>query len=178
MSEVRIVPIHPSHRAVIKRFDCGEESLNTYLKRFAERHSLKDQVSKTYLALVELGEGRQEVGGYHSVSACSVDAALVASNEHLARLPRFPVPGILLARLATSVHLRGQSLGRLLFAHALGLAIRTSDEIGARLLVVDALTPEAQSFYEAMGMIVLDPASAAAFPRRMVVDLHTLPRGI
>jgi GNAT superfamily N-acetyltransferase len=178
---VEIVPIEKSqasmsnkaHKEMLSRFECGVESLETYLSRFALRHSTRDGLSRTYLALAHPAKGPVEVAGYYSVSSCAVDATLVSTNPELPRLPMFPIPGILLARLAVSTRARGQGLGRRLFAHALHIALQTSEHIGVRLFVVDALDANARDFYVRMGMIVLD-AQSNAYPKKMVLDMRHL----
>ena len=169
--EVSIVPLGKIHRPALKDFDCGVESLNVYLKRFAERHSLRDHLSRTHLALATGAEGAVRVAGYHSVSTSSLAHDAISEHPDLGKLPRFPVPGILLARLAVATQARGQGLGRRLFAHALGLGLEASASVAARVFVTDALNEQAVSFYDSMGMMSLGEEDAS-FPRRMILDLY------
>lgn len=54
----------------------------------------------------------------------------------------------MIARLAIDRALRGQGYGEQLLLDALGKAVAASEIGGGRLIVVDALDAEAQSFYE------------------------------
>ena len=58
------------------------------------------------------------------------------------------IPGYLITRLAVDASLRGHGYGEQLLLDALGKAVAASEIGGGRLIVVDALDDEAQSFYE------------------------------
>jgi GNAT superfamily N-acetyltransferase len=92
--------------------------------------------------------------------------------ESLDRLPGFPIPGVLLARLAVDERVQGQGLGRYLFEQALGLTLQLarSGPVAFRLFVTDALDEVAARFYERFGFSRL----ADEFPCRMVLDLKPL----
>ena len=92
--------------------------------------------------------------------------------ESLQRLPQFPIPGVLLARLAVDRRVQGQGIGRYLLREAAGLAIDIMG-IGAvafRLLVTDAIDEAAARFYEHHGFARL----SAEAPCRLVLDLGPL----
>jgi GNAT superfamily N-acetyltransferase len=58
------------------------------------------------------------------------------------------IPGYLIARLAIDTSLLGQGYGEQLLLDALGKAVAASEIGGGRLIVVDGIDDEAQSFYE------------------------------
>jgi GNAT superfamily N-acetyltransferase len=171
---LRVEPIARRHRALLADFANQHPSLTEYLKRFALRHAEKDLLSRTYLALDEAG-GDERVAGYFSLATCSVDRASLARAPALDRLPRFPIPGVLLARLAVDARAQGQGLGRFLFEEALGLAsqLARSGPVAFRLLVTDAIDEDAARFYAHFGLVKL----ADEFPCRMVLDLSPLVAG-
>jgi ribosomal protein S18 acetylase RimI-like enzyme len=68
-------------------------------------------------------------------------------------MPAYAIPTILIARLAVDKHRQGQQLGSRLLAEALRLAVAASDAAAARLVVVDAITERAASFYRDRGFI-------------------------
>jgi len=70
-----------------------------------------------------------------------------------ARIPRHPIPTILIARLAVDRHEQGQQLGSRLLSEALRLAVAASDTAAARLVVVDAIDDRAAAFYRRWGFI-------------------------
>ncbi len=57
------------------------------------------------------------------------------------------VPAILLAKLALAEDLRGRGLGSQLLADAMSRAVAAVEAAGGRLIVVDAIDPEAVGFY-------------------------------
>lgn len=89
-------------------------------------------------------------------------------------MPRFPIPAILLARLAVDSRVQRQGLGTYLFEEALGMTISLvrSGPVAFRLLVTDAIDRRARRFYERFGLIAL----ADSYPCRMVLDLAPLAR--
>src|SRR4051812_30922657 len=120
---VRIEPLGRQHRSLIGDFQNQHASLVEYLKRFALRHAEKDLLARTFLAIDEVA-GAPRLAGYFSLSTASVDRASAARIPELDRLPRFPIPGVLLSRLAVDTRVQGQGLGRYLFEEALGLTLQ------------------------------------------------------
>lgn len=168
---IRVETLERKHRALLGGFQNQHASLADYLKRFALRHSEKDLLSRTFLALDE-SVADTKVAGYFSLATVSVERASVGAVGALAKLPQFPIPGVLLARLAVDSRVQGQGLGRYLFEEALGrtLHLAVSGPVSFRLLVTDAIDPDAARFYDRFGLIALSPT----FPCRMVLDLGPL----
>lgn len=171
---MRIELLEREHRRLLDDFTNQHDSLIEYLRRFALRHSKKDLLSRTYVAIDDVG-GRDRIAGYFTLAAASVERARVEPIDALSRLPRFPIPAILLARLAVDSRVQGQGLGRYLFEEALGvsLSLARSGPIAFRLFVTDAIDREARSFYERLGLAALGDT----YPCRMVLDLAPLTRG-
>ena len=61
-------------------------------------------------------------------------------------MPR-QIPAITLGRLAIDRKWQGNGLGTALLADAVSRAVRASNEIIARLVIVHAISPAAESFY-------------------------------
>jgi GNAT superfamily N-acetyltransferase len=116
--------------------------------------------------------GVPRLAGFFSLSTVSLERASVASHPELDRLPRFPIPGVLLARLAVDSRTQGQGLGRFLFEEALGLTLQLAHDgpVAFRVLVTDAIDPAAARFYERFGLTRL----GESYPMRMVIDLRPL----
>jgi ribosomal protein S18 acetylase RimI-like enzyme len=68
-------------------------------------------------------------------------------------MPAYPIPTILIARLAVDRRHQGRQLGSRLLAEALRLAVTASDAAAARLVVVDAIDERAAAFYRKWGFI-------------------------
>lgn len=122
-------------------FDCGREALNRFIKRHAW-DSQQSGSAQTYVLVKDL-----IVGGYYSLAAGSV-----THEEATARVKkgqaRYPIPVILLARLAVDANLQGKGIGPALLKDALLRTASAADTIGARALLVHAKDDNAKSFYE------------------------------
>ena len=93
---LRIETLARRHRPLLKQFRNQAPSLVQYLQRFALRHAEKDLLARTYLA-VDGEEEAERIAGYFSLATVSVERSSVEEIEGLAKLPRFPIPGVLLA---------------------------------------------------------------------------------
>lgn len=102
------------------------------------------------VVFVLVGDSPNEVAGYYTLSATGVLLA-DAPPAVVKHFPRYPVvPAILLGRLAVDTHFRGRGYGELLLLDALYRSLRSSAEIGAAAIIVDA-DAAARTFYERYG---------------------------
>ena len=172
---LRIEALGPGHRPLLGTFQNQHASLAEYLKRYALRHARKDLLARTFLAIDDLPSGPR-LAGYFSLATVSVERASALDLPILNRLPRFPIPGVLLARLAVDTRVHGQGLGRYLFEEALGLTLQLakSGPVAFRLLVTDAIDAGAADFYRRHGLIALGDS----YPCRMVLDLQPILHGV
>ena len=171
MPRPRIEVLQRHHRPLLAGFQNQEPSLVTYLRRFALRHLERDLLSRTYVAVDEQ-QGVRRIAGYFSLTTVSVERASVDVIPELERLPRFPIPGVLVARLAVDERVQGQGLGRYLFEEALGLTLELAvrGPVTFRLFVTDAVDEQAVRFYERFGLARL----SKQYPARMALDLQPL----
>lgn len=166
---LRIERLSRAHRPLLESFVNDEPDLVAYLRRWAMVHQERDLLGRTWLALDDEAEAR--VAGYFTLAAASLDREAVTGGD-LGRLPRFPIPAVLLARLAVDTRVQGQGLGTWLFDEALRrtLLLAAEGPIGFRVFVTDAKNERAASFYERRGLVALTDQ----WPRRMVLDLKPL----
>lgn len=164
---VRIERLSRAHRPLIEGFVNDEPEPVTYLRRWALVHQERNHLGRTWLAIE--GEAEPRVAGFFTLAAASLDRDAVTAGA-LERLPRFPIPAVLLARHAVDTRVQGQGLGTFLFDEALQrtLMLAADGPIGFRVLITDAKNERAATFYERRGMVTLSDAS---WPRRMVLDL-------
>jgi len=128
-------------------FRCGEPTLDAYLRQQAAQHH-RDGVSTTHV-LVDDADPTC-ILGYYSLSA----AQLLLSDLQEAdrkRLPHYPVPAIRMGRLAVSASEQGKGHGDYLLAHAVARSLGLREQLGVRVLLVDALHEKAALFYRAYG---------------------------
>lgn len=143
---LRIVRLDPA-RHDRTGFDCGTPSLNRYLHEHAGQHQ-RDGIATTHVLIDDTDAAR--VLGYCSLAAAQVNLASLHPADQK-RLPHYPVPAVRVARLAVAVSAQGNGYGRLLLGHAANCSLQLREQLGARLLVVDALDARAAAFYRAYG---------------------------
>jgi GNAT superfamily N-acetyltransferase len=71
------------------------------------------------------------------------------------KLPRYPLPGLWLARLAVDQAVQGQGLGLQLLRFVLRLAPHMADDVGSVGVIVDA-KPDAQALYAKYGFVAVE----------------------
>jgi GNAT superfamily N-acetyltransferase len=132
-------------------FDCGEEALNEFLRRYARKsHDLGG--AKTFLAMDDAGD--KTILGFYSLSPASVD---YARTPELVRrgLAKHDVPGFRLARLAVDRKMQGQGLGGQLLLAAGRRCLLAATEIGGVVLVIDAKNERVAGWYASYGAVPL-----------------------
>lgn len=124
----------------VDKFDCGVEPLNRFLIRFALTNQLAN-ASQTYVALCD-----GVVIGYQCLVVGEVTGE--AAPERLRKgLPRYPVPIMILARLAVHRSWQGKGVGSGLLKDAALRTLQAADIAGIRALVVHAKDDDARAFY-------------------------------
>lgn len=168
---IRTEVLERRHRPLLAGFLNQQPSLLEYLRRFALCHAEKDLLTRTFVAIDD-SEGAPRVAGSFSLATVSVERGSLAGIASLDGLPRFPIPGVLLACLAVDERVQGQGLGRHLFGEALGrtLELGRGGPLLFRLFVADSIDERAASFYERFGLCRLSDV----YPCRMVLDLRPL----
>jgi predicted N-acetyltransferase YhbS len=141
--ELRTETLSPVHSA--ERFDCGEEALNSYLRRYALQSQL---AGAARIYVVSLGA---EVIGYYSLSAGSIEPASSSSRISKGLSRHQPIPIVLLGRLAVTRYQQGRGLGGLLLRDAILRFLQAADIIGVRALMVHAKNPKLSEYYVKLG---------------------------
>ena len=145
-------------------FDCGEEALNEFLRRYA-RKSHERGGAKTFLAL---SDADKSVLGFYSLSPASVDYA--RTPEIVRRgLARHDVPGFRLARLAVDGRFQGKGLGGQLLLAAGRRCLLAAAEVGGVVLVIDAKNERVAAWYASYGAVALVDA-----PLTLLLPLGTV----
>jgi len=135
---------HPlSEQDDCSAFDCGEPSLNDWLRRKA----LANQVSGASRTFVITGTGAAatQVLGYYALAASAVSHA-ETPNPIRRNMPD-PIPVMVLGRLAIDHSCHGQGLGSALLKDAILRTINVAENVGIRALLVHALHDRAREFY-------------------------------
>lgn len=120
-------------------FDCGEEALNSWLKRNALKNQ-QNQANRTFVICQN-----NNVVGFYALAAGSVSHQFVSGG--LRRNMPDPIPVVVLGRLAIDLAHQGQKLGAALLKDAVLRASAVSQQVGVKALLVHALNDKAKAFY-------------------------------
>ena len=134
-----------SHR--LDEFECGEATLDEWLKRRA----MANQLSGASRTFVVVGQDHR-IYGYYAMAAGAVSHHMATSSVR--RNMPDPVPVMVLARLAVDHRAQGMRLGASLLQDALKRVVAVSHNAGVRALLVHALHDRAKQFYEHYGFQV------------------------
>lgn len=136
-------------------FDCGIDSLNEWLIRRALKNEYGGG-SRTYVVCDD-----KQVMGYYAIAAGSVDHG--DAPGRIRRNMSDPIPALILGRLAVDRGCQGAGIGQGLLKDAVARSINVSKQIGARVLIVHALSNKAEAFYLKHGFMANPAISNTLF---------------
>jgi GNAT superfamily N-acetyltransferase len=139
-------PLAAGHQ--LQSFDCGNQALNEWLVH----HAYQAQASGSARTFV-VTEGEQEVVGYFSLTVGQIDI-MSAPDRVRKGMARYPIPVVILARLAVSRHVQGQGIGRGLLQDAILRTLMIAEQAGIRALLTHPVDEKASRFYQRFGFIV------------------------
>ncbi|MFI3197782.1 MAG: GNAT family N-acetyltransferase [Methylococcaceae bacterium] len=164
--DLKIEPFGPLHNRA--GFTCGVESLDRYFKSQASQ-----DVKRKINAVFVLFDPREpaEVLGYYTLCATALAQGDVpaGARKHITRYPL--VSATLLGRLAVVGHQQRQGLGALLLADAVKRAYASASSVGSSMLIVDAISEQAASFYEANGFVLLADSLRLILPMQAIAKM-------
>jgi GNAT superfamily N-acetyltransferase len=132
-------PLSSEH--LLDGFDCGRPSLNVWLARHA-RQAAAAGSARTY---VVVDSEQTRVVGYHALTAAGIERE-AATARVIKGMPRYPVPVILLARLAVDASVARRGLGAWLLRDAMTRTLAASETVGVRAMLVHAIDNDARAF--------------------------------
>lgn len=131
---------------VTDSFDCGEQSINDYLKNRA----LKAHQAKHAIVYVVCFKGTNEVAAYYTLSNSAVDRRFGATAQIRRNAPD-PLPVTVLGRMGVTDLAKGNGVSRGLLADAIERSIAVSEVIGSVALIVHPLSARLVAFYMGEG---------------------------
>ena len=146
-------------------FDCGDPSLNEFLRLHA-RQSHDKGAAKTFLAISNT-DG-QTILGFYSLCPASIE---YARTPEIVRkgLARHDVPVFRLGRLAVHQRFQGNGLGGQLILAAGRRCLLAATEVGGVAILIDAKSERASRWYASYGAVALLDA-----PRSLLLPLATV----
>ena len=135
-------PLNAKHQ--LDSFDCGKPALNDWLVR----HAMQAQSSGSARTCVVV-EGDRVVG-YFSLAVGQADAMEVPDRIRKG-MGSYPIPVVILARLAVSLQDQGKGIGTGMLQEAIRRMIAIADQAGVRALLTHPIDEEASRFYRRFG---------------------------
>ena len=127
-------------------FNCGVEPLNVYLRQYALQNQ-REGIVRNYVTCRDT-----RVVGYYSLaygSAAQADAPPALTKG----IGKYPIPLMILARLAVDVREKGQGLGKALLKDAILRTLQAAEIAGLKAIFVHAKDQSAEQFYAKHGFI-------------------------
>jgi predicted GNAT family N-acyltransferase len=87
-----------------------------------------------------------QIDGFYTVSASSVEFESLPESTRKG-VPNYPIPAMLIGKLAVDNAAKGQGLGGELLVDALLRSVKVAQEIGIFVVRVDAIDLQAKEFY-------------------------------
>ena len=137
-------PLNRKH--ILSGFDCGNTALNEWLIR----HSMQSQGSGAAKTFVVADAAR--VVGYFSLTVGHIDT-LEAPERIRKGMGSFPIPVVILARLAVSKANQGVGIGRGMLQDAIRRTLTISEQAGIRAMLTHPIDAEAERFYLRFGFV-------------------------
>lgn len=137
-------PLGAQHR--LEGFDCGQPALNDWLLR----HARQAQGSGSAKTFVVVNDDR--VAGYFSLTVGQVDT-LEAPERIRQGMGQYPLPVVILARLAVSLQDQGRGIGVGLLQDAIRRTLLIAEQAGIRAMLTHPIDEQAAQFYTRFGFI-------------------------
>lgn len=125
-------------------FSCGNYDLDDWLKTKAGQQERTNN-TRTFLAV----EG-EKVVGYYATTTYRLGLGEAAEMYGVGKRA-YPIPAVLLARLAVDAGFQGGGIGSKLLLHALSQIAEASKHVGFEVVVVHAIDRDAVTFYAQRG---------------------------
>ena len=157
-------------------FRSGVPPLDNFFRTQAGQNQRRN-VSRTWVLRRTTEEATlPDVLGFYTLTLGSVERETLPAAM-AGKLPRYPVPVVIIGRLAVDERARRRGVGERLLLDAHDRALAIAAQGGAVGVIVDAKDDNAVAFSGHYGYEVVEHAGAAnasAWPRRMFLPMQTL----
>lgn len=137
-------PLNAQH--CLEGFDCGKPALNDWLLRHA-RQAQGSGSAKTFVVTDD-----DRVVGYFALTVGQVDTLEVPERIRKG-MGQYPVPVVILARLAVSLKDQGRGIGVGMLQNAIRRTFLIAEQAGIRAMLTHPIDEDATRFYTRFGFI-------------------------
>ena len=137
-------PLGPQHR--LEGFECGKPALSEWLLRHA-RQAQSAGSAKTFVVTDD-----DRVVAYFSLTVGQINT-LEAPQRARKGMGQYPLPVVVLARLAVSQQHQGRGIGIGVMQDAIRRTVLIAEQAGIRALLTHPIDAEATRFYTRFGFI-------------------------
>lgn len=128
----------------INNFDCGDNNLNEYLKKYARQNDHR-RLGRTFLLIKD----DFTVIGFYTLTTGEIRPDYLDEEERK-RLPKYPIPCLRICRLAVDKKYQGSGFGKTMIKEIIKKTLQISDIVGLFALIVEP-KDSAVGFYEHYG---------------------------
>ena len=132
---------------LLEEFKCGKTSLNDWLLRHA-RQAQASGSAKTYVITED-----QRLAGYYSLTVGQIDT-FEAPDRVRKGMGAYPIPVVILARLAVATQDQGRGVGIGMLQDAIRRTLIVAEQAGVRALLTHPIDEDAARFYLRFGFEV------------------------
>jgi GNAT superfamily N-acetyltransferase len=138
------VPLAADH--LLDGFECGKASLDDWLVRHA-RQAQTSGSAKTFVVADD-----RRVAGYFSLAVGQIDS--VEAPERIRKgMGLYPIPVVLLARLAVDRAYQDQGVGVGMLQDAIRRTLLIAEQAGIRAMLTHPIDADADAFYRRFGFV-------------------------
>lgn len=135
-------PLTAHHR--LEEFDCGKPALTDWLLHHA-RQAQGSGSARTFVIL-----DAERVAAYFSLTVGQIDT--LEAPERIRRgMGQYPIPLLILTRLAVDLDDQGQGLGFSMLQDAIRRSLAIAEQAGVRALLTHPIDASADAFYRRFG---------------------------
>lgn len=155
-------------------FDCANDELNIFFKKYASQNQFKHYIGSTYIAMIG-----NIIVGFITINVSSIK---IDDYENLdQKFPKYPLPILRISRLAVDKRFQNKGIGKELLKFVLNLSLQQKEQFGCIGVVVDA-KKEAVDFYKQFGFQIIDIISGELdirpFARTMFLSIKTILKSL
>jgi hypothetical protein len=158
---------------LVTEFRCGEAALDDFFRKHALSNDERS-IGRTYVLRRSADDPATlpAVLGFYTLSMSTIASSLVTALVG-EKLPGYPMPAALIARLAADERTRGSGLrvGETLLIDAFARIAGVAEAIGCLGVVTDAKNDKAEAFYQKYDFATVEDKK---WPRRMFLPMRTV----